>query len=125
MELSDKRHVWKDSLLAMKNSLMTTYEMMTAVEEERILIRALTGNGYDYIKFAGYRRNEGFRRFTDVAEMIDTAIHEIEQSSLQQASMIYLRTLRSVALLSKWAKVLEKSTNGLDVLNKDFLRYQR
>ncbi|TXT57462.1 MAG: hypothetical protein BAJATHORv1_10164 [Candidatus Thorarchaeota archaeon] len=125
MELADKRHVWKDSLLAMKNSLMTTYEMITSIEEERSLIRALTGNGYDYIKFSGYRRNEGFRRYTDVAEIIDNAIMEIEASTLQQASMIYLRTLRSVALLSKWAKVLEESSNGFDFLQADFSTYQR
>jgi SPX domain protein involved in polyphosphate accumulation len=63
----------------------------------------------DYIVFSDYRRNEGRRRLQDIVELIEHAMKRIDQSDPVTASTIYVETLRDVAMLTKWSKVLESS----------------
>ncbi len=98
-----------ESLTAMRNSLLSSYEMRTNVTEEGLLIRALRNHDTDYVVFSDYRRNTGRRRIEDALEIIDVAVQELETTEPKQASRIYLSTLKSVAKLSKMASVLEYS----------------
>ncbi|MDF1541168.1 MAG: hypothetical protein P1Q69_19880 [Candidatus Thorarchaeota archaeon] len=98
-----------ESLTAMRNSLLSSYEMRTNVTEEGILIRALRNPDTDYVVFSDYRRNTGKRRIDDALEIIDTALQELEVTDPKQASRVYLNTLKSVAKISKMASVLEYS----------------
>lgn len=107
MQQGEKNQVLVDSLLAMKNSLLSSYEMKTTVKEEGLLLRGLTKEGPDYIVFSDYRRNDGRRRILDAIEMIDTAISKLEDMDYRDASRIYLNTLKSVAIITKMANVLE------------------
>ena len=59
------------------------------------------------------RRNEGKRRLRDIVEVIDNAVKSLEDCDYQNASKIYLETLSTVAMLTKWACVLEKQANNL------------
>ena len=51
--------------------------------------------------------------FTIIVEVIDIAVENIEDCSYQMASKLYLETLTTVAMYTKWAVVLEKQSNGL------------
>ncbi|MFW9846032.1 MAG: hypothetical protein ACFFD6_04750 [Candidatus Thorarchaeota archaeon] len=106
----DRREVWKDSLRAMRTSLESSYEMSTAVEEQRQFLRAWDREDLEYAVFSDYRRNEGKRRIKDVMEVIDRALSRIDAVDTAAASKVYLETLKTVALFSKWAKVLETSS---------------
>ncbi|MFX0108541.1 MAG: hypothetical protein ACFE7R_09675 [Candidatus Hodarchaeota archaeon] len=109
MVQNGRREVWKDSLLAMRTSLISSYDMSTAVEEQRKFLGAWERGDLDIIVFADYRRNEGRRRLRDIMEVIDLALKRIDDVDAKRASKLYLDTLRTVALFSKWAKVLEIS----------------
>lgn len=109
MQQLENNKVLVESLIAMRNSLLSSYEMRTTVTEESLLIRALRDREEDYIVFSDYRRNDGRRRIEDALEIIDSAVTEIGYTDTKQASRVYLNTLKSVARLSKMASVLEYS----------------
>ncbi|MHA2354684.1 MAG: hypothetical protein ACXADC_05890 [Candidatus Thorarchaeota archaeon] len=105
-----RREVWKDSLIAMKTSLASSYDMSTVVDEQKRFLNAWEKDNLEYIIFSDYRRNEGKRRLRDIMEVIDTALVRLDECDTKTASKLYLDTLKTVALFSKWAKVLETST---------------
>jgi hypothetical protein len=105
-----RREVWKDSLVAMKASLASSYDMSTAVDEQKRFLNAWEKADLEYMVFSDYRRNEGKRRLKDVMEVIDKALTRLDDCDTKTASRVYLDTLKTVALFSKWAKVLETST---------------
>jgi hypothetical protein len=107
MTTTDRRYVLKDSLLAMKRSLLTSYEMKTYVEEEGRLLLFLGKSKPDYVVFSDYRRNEGRRRIQDAIEIIDDTVEKIDTSDYPTCSVMYLNTLQAVAKLTKLARVLE------------------
>ncbi len=109
MEQREKREVWKDSLRAMRTSLLSSYDMGTAADEERKFLTAWENGDFEHVVFCDYRRNEGRRRLRDIMEVIDEAIEEIDCCESNETSALYLDALKTVALFSKWAKVLETS----------------
>lgn len=113
MQVSDRKSVLKDSLIAMKNSLVSSYLMKTRVVEMSGLLEAWNSPEPDYVVFSDYRRNEGKRRLKDIIEVIDIAVEDLDECDYQKASKLYLETLTTVAKLTKWACVLEKQANGL------------
>ncbi|MFX1261525.1 MAG: hypothetical protein ACFFAZ_05525 [Promethearchaeota archaeon] len=110
MSSMSRRAVWKDSLIAMKTSLASSYDMSTAIDEQRRFLTAWEKGDLEYMVFSDYRRNEGKRRLRDVMEVIENAIVKLDDCDTVTASKVYLDTLKTVALLSKWAKVLETSS---------------
>ncbi len=108
MVSSNRRDLWRQSLSAMKASLMSSYEFKTVVQEEAQLIDGLTNINKDYIVFSGYRRNAGRRRLDDVKTVIDTALEKIECCESGEASRIYLETLKTVTMQTNWASILER-----------------
>jgi len=110
MSSMSRREVWKDSLVAMKASLASSYDMSTAVDEQKRFLNAWEKGDLEYRVFSDYRRNEGRRRLKDVMEVIDSALARLDDCDTKTASRIYLDTLKTVALFSKWAKVLETSS---------------
>ncbi len=108
MVSSDRRDLWCQSLSAMKASLMSSYEFKTVVQEEAQLINGLINIKKDYIVFSGYRRNAGRRRLDDVKGVIDTALEKLECCKSDEASRIYLETLKAVTMQTNWASILEK-----------------
>lgn len=107
MVISEKRDVWRESLSAMKKSLESTYDFKTVVQEEARLIAGLKDDKKDYVVFSSYRRNAGKRRLNDIKNLIDTAIDKFDCCDSKEASLIYLETLRSVMMQTRWALVLE------------------
>ena len=105
-----RREVWKDSLVAMKASLASSYDMSTAVDEQKRFLNAWEKEDLEYMVFSDYRRNEGKRRLKDVMDVIDKALARHDDCDTKTASKVYLDTLKTVALFSKWAKVLETSS---------------
>ncbi len=112
VELEDRKYVLKNSLLAMKKSLLSSYDMRTNVIEERFLLEAWGAHHPDYVVFSDYRRNDGWRRIRDVAEIIDRCLRELDTCDYRTASKLYLDTLNSVALHTKHAHLLEKLILG-------------
>ncbi len=110
MKSASRRGVWKDSLIAMKTSLASSYDMSTAVDEQKRFLNAWEKADLEYIIFSDYRRNEGKRRLRDIMEVIDSALARLDECDTETASKVYLDTLKTVALFSKWAKVLETSS---------------
>jgi len=111
LDTTRTNHVYIDSLSAMKKSLESSYELKAAVQDETMLLKGLSEKSRDYVKFAGYLRNDGRRRFKDITEIISHAVEEIECCDSARASAIYLQTLRDVRLQSRWAKILEIGSN--------------
>ncbi|NHJ14994.1 MAG: hypothetical protein EAX95_15035 [Candidatus Thorarchaeota archaeon] len=111
METQERKEVWKDSLRKMKTSLASSYDMATSAEEERKFLNAWENGSLEFVVFSDYRRNEGRRRLRDVVEVIDRALEEFDDRDALGASSLYLDTLKTVALFSKWAKVLETSVS--------------
>ena len=107
MVSSKKRDVWRKSLSAMKTSLMSTYDFKTIVHEEERLIQGLKDSKMDYVVFSSYRRNAGKRRVNDITNLIDSALDKIDCCDSKEASLVYLETLRSVMMQTRWASVLE------------------
>jgi hypothetical protein len=107
MVSSDKRDVWRESLSAMKASLVSSYEFKTLVEEETRLINGIRDVKKDYVVFSSYRRNAGKRRIEDIKNLIDSALEKIDCCDSEEASRVYLKTLKSVMMQSRWASVLE------------------
>ena len=107
MVSSEKRDVWRQSLSAMKTSLMSTYEFKTLVQEETRLIQGLQDVKKDYVVFSSYRRNAGKRRINDIKSLIDTALEKLDCCDSGEASLVYLETLKTVMMQSRWASVLE------------------
>ena len=107
MVSSEKRDVWKQSLSAMKASLMSTYDFKTLVQEEARLIQGLRDTKQDYVIFSSYRRNAGKRRINDIKSLIDTALAKLDCCDSEEASLVYLETLKTVMMQTRWASVLE------------------
>ena len=107
MVSSEKRDVWKQSLSAMKTSLMSTYDFKTVVQEEAKLIAGLKDAKKDYVVFSSYRRNAGKRRINDIKNLIDTALEKLDCCDSEEASLVYLETLKTVMMQTRWASVLE------------------
>lgn len=107
MVISEKRDVWKQSLSAMKTSLESTYEFKTVVHEEARLIQGLKDVKKDYIVFSSYRRNAGKRRMNDIKSLIDAALEKLDCCDSKEASLVYLETLKSVMMQTRWVAVLE------------------
>lgn len=111
MVASQNKLVLTESLSAMKESLECAYDFRTRVEEEALLLEGLRTKSRDYLVFAGYRRNEGRRRFNEVSELIKNALNDIESCDSKKASSIYLDTLKGVLLHTRWVQVLEMFGN--------------
>ena len=107
MVSSDNRDVWRQSLSAMKASLENSYEFKTIVHEEAKLIEGLSDDNKDYVVFSSYRRNAGRRRLNDIKSVIDTALEKLDCCDSEEASMVYLETLKTVTMQTRWAAVLE------------------
>lgn len=107
MVSSKKRDVWRKSLSAMKASLESTYDFKTVVQEEARLIEGFRDVKKDCVVFSSYRRNAGKRRMNDIKSLIDTAIDKFDCCDSKEASLIYLETLRSVMMQTRWVSVLE------------------
>jgi hypothetical protein len=101
----------------MKASLQSSYDFKTVVLEEAQLIDGLTNVKKDYVVFSGYRQNAGRRRLNDVKSVIDTALEKIESCESEEASRIYLETLKAVTMQTRWASILEKLTKYDHVLH--------
>ena len=109
MDSSEKRNVWRRSLSTMKASLESSYEFKTVVQEETRLIEGLKDVKKDYVIFSDYRRNTGKRRLNDVKNVIDTALERIDCcDDSNEASLIYLETLKAVRMQTRWATIREK-----------------
>ena len=107
MVSSKKRVVWSESLGKMKTSLESSYEFKTIVEEEKQLLEGLKDGTRDYVVFSSYRKNAGKRRFNDIKSVIDAALEKLEYCDSDEASRIYLETLRTVSMQTRWASILE------------------
>lgn len=107
MTSPEKRDVWRQSLSAMKASLMSTYDFKTLVQEEARLIQGLKDAKQDYVIFSSYRRNAGKRRINDIESLIDTALDKLSCCDSKEASLVYLETLKTVMMQTRWASVLE------------------
>jgi hypothetical protein len=107
MVTSEKRDVWRQSLSAMKASLESSYEFKTIVHEEARLIEGLKDVNKDYVVFSSYRRNAGRRRLNDIKSLIDSALEKLGCCDSEEASLVYLETLKSVMMQTRWASVLE------------------
>lgn len=112
LEQQERKEIWKESLRKMKTSLASSYDMTTSADEERKFLSAWENGSLEYIVFSDYRRNEGRRRLHDVVEVIDSALGKLDNCDDVRASFLYLDTLKTVALFSKWAKVLEISVSS-------------
>ena len=119
MQQAEKNKILVESLIAMRNSLLSTYKMKTNVTEESLLLQAFKRPSSEYVVFSDYRRNEGKRRIEDAMEVIDRAIGELEETDSRQASTMYLQTLKAVARISKMASVLEYSIQRDDKFEKE------
>jgi hypothetical protein len=104
---SEKRDVWSKSLSKMKASLESTYDFKTIVQEEKQLLEGLKDNARDYVVFSSYRRNAGKRRLNDIKNVIDSALEKLDCCDSHEASKIYLETLKTVTMQTRWASVLE------------------
>ncbi|MBN2228802.1 MAG: hypothetical protein JW779_04340 [Candidatus Thorarchaeota archaeon] len=107
MDSAGTKQVYIESLSAMKKSLESSYELRVLVEDESHILEGLDKKNGDYIRFAGYLRNEGRRRFNDITEVINQALAEIGCCNSVEASKIYLETLKAVLLQSRWTQLLE------------------
>ncbi len=101
---------WRKSLLSMKISLLSSFELSTLMEEQELLLHAWRSE--QDVSFVGYKHNEGRRRMEDVAEVIDDALRRMETSDFRTAAMIYHETLRRISLYTLWAKFLEHRIEG-------------
>ena len=101
--------VCRESLQAMRQSLLSSYELGSALLEEALFAEAWTERKPDIFVFSDYRRNEGFRSLRDVLEIIDYALILLETPDDHSPSEIYTKTIRSVSLVRQWARILEDS----------------
>jgi hypothetical protein len=99
----------RESLMVMKRSLLSSYELGSTLLEEALFVEAWTSGSQPYLVFSDYRRNDGLRRLKDVLDIIDYAILTLEDTSEQSASEVYMKTLRSVSMVKQWASILEAS----------------
>lgn len=104
---SEKRDVWSKSLSKMKASLESAYDFKTIVQEEKRLLDGLKDDARDYVVFSSYRRNAGKRRLNDIKIVIDSALEKLDCCDSKEASKIYLETLKTVTMQTRWASVLE------------------
>ena len=107
MVSSEKRDVWSESLSKMMASLESTYDFKTIVQEEERLLDGLKEGARDYVVFSSYRRNAGKRRLNDIKSVIDDALEKLGCCDSYEASRIYLETLKTVTMQTRWASVLE------------------
>jgi hypothetical protein len=101
--------VCKESLQAMRLSLLSSYELGSALLEEALFAEAWTEKKPDVLVFSDYRRNEGLRRLKDVLEIIDYALLLLDEGAEKSSSEIYTKTMKSVSMVRQWARILESS----------------
>ncbi len=99
--------VCKSSLLVMKRSLTSSYEMNSDSREQVMFMEAWKDKKADYLIFSDYRRNEGFRRLQDILEIIDQALEKLDASKQVSPSEIYLQTIKSVSMVKQMHSILE------------------
>jgi hypothetical protein len=93
----------------MRLSLLSSYELGSALLEEALFAEAWEEKTPDVFVFSDYRRNEGLRRLRDVLEIIDYALLLLDKAEEQSPSEIYTKTMKSVSMVRQWAKILEAS----------------
>ncbi len=98
-----------DSLMAMRTSIESTYEVTTAMMEQELFIDAWTQQ-YEYAVFSDFRRNEGRRRILDIIDIIDRSLEQVHSADTRTASRIYVETLREVAKLMNLVRIIEMVT---------------
>ncbi|MFW9953125.1 MAG: hypothetical protein ACFFD3_01135 [Candidatus Thorarchaeota archaeon] len=103
------REVCRESLLALRQSLESSYEFGSALLEEALFVEAWSEKKTDYFVFSDYRRNEGIRRLRDVLEVIDYALLLLDEGEDPSPSEIYAKTMKSVSMVKQWARILEAS----------------
>ncbi len=106
MEASQTVQIWKDSLLAMRNSLQSSYEIEKSVLEREECSKPNHLPDAEQVLSFGCRHNEGLKRIKQISDIIDNAVIQIDRCDSAGASNIYLRTLEAIALLSKRVKVI-------------------
>ncbi|MBD3406368.1 MAG: hypothetical protein GF411_09680 [Candidatus Lokiarchaeota archaeon] len=92
-------YVCKESLIAMKSSLENSYSFDMSIFDQD-----------DFLKIWDYQANDGRRRLKDITEVIDIAIQQLNYCDSKTASKIYLDTLKCVALVQKWTRILERAS---------------
>lgn len=108
VDFSANNQIYIESLRAMKKSLESSYEFRAIVQDESDLLRGIGKRHTDYVEFAGYLRNEGMRRFRDIADTINQAVNEISRCDSTHASAIYLETLKIIMRQTRHANILEE-----------------
>jgi len=93
----------------MRNSLQSSYEMERSVEERIRHSRPAVLYDARQVPCIDCQHNEGLKRIKQIIDLIDSAVKQLDQCDSAGASNIYLRTLEAVALISRHAKVAEKS----------------
>lgn len=83
----------------MKSSLQNSYAFDMAIFDQR-----------EFLKIWTYHSNDGRRRLKDIIDVIDVALQKLNYCDSKKASRIYLDTLKGVALVQKWTRILEKAS---------------
>ena len=114
MNAEDPRQIWRSSLVAMRNSLLGTYEITTTAEEQEKFLQCWTPGEPRYIVFSDYKRNEGLRRIRDILDVIDEGIRKIDECEIREAARVFHKTVEQVALFSRVAQILEHFREQLE-----------
>ncbi|MHA1484007.1 MAG: hypothetical protein ACTSPR_01665 [Candidatus Thorarchaeota archaeon] len=102
--------VWKKSLEAMRNSVVSSFELGTLSREQELFLEAWATQ--KDISFIGYRQNDGRRRIRDITEIIDDALVRLDDCDYKAAARVYHDTLNRVSTLTLWAHLLETTTSN-------------
>ncbi len=102
--------VWRKSLEAMRNSVVSSFELGTLSQEQERFLKAWTTQ--KDISFIGYRQNDGRRRMRDITEIIDDALVRLDDCDYKAAARVYHDTLNRVSTLTLWAHLLETTTSN-------------
>ncbi|MHA1587288.1 MAG: hypothetical protein ACTSV9_00770 [Candidatus Thorarchaeota archaeon] len=102
--------VWRKSLEAMRNSVVSSFELGTLSQEQELFLQAWATQ--KDIAFIGYRQNDGRRRIRDITETIDDALVRLHDCDYKAAARVYHDTLNRVSTLTLWAHMLESSASA-------------
>ncbi len=109
MHSDDRKQVWRESLVLMRNALIRNYDQIAMTADIPDTERDELGTEDVLFQSLNYRLNDGRRRVLDAVEVLDRAIEQMDHLSTQDALRLYLSTLKEVILLSNLAKILEES----------------
>ena len=104
------KDVWRKSLEAMRNSVVSSFELGTLSQEQELFLEAWATQ--KDISFIGYRQNDGRRRIRDITEIIDDALVHLDDCDYRAAARVYHDTLNKVSTLTLWAHLLESSSSA-------------